>query len=329
MENTTPIIVDDKIKLLRERCRAQQIEIQSIRAKRQRIRILKETNQQQQMKLLFAYNKAENFRSSQISTLHSCAGRRVFYDMMFNSLRKRNPTNDCFHIWYKGSFGSINGLRLGSVSETFPPPPTPSSYSDVVVVSTLQVKVGSLSIDDTTESNTTASTVSSSLSPSTSSIASFEYDPFKVPWSETNAALGTVALLMVVLQEKPNSPIKYPNHEIIPMGSFSKISVIEGSSTTTHNLFSDDSFQIFGKRSFNTALKELLRCLSDAAEAVYQYDKSMILPYKIEMNREGEMVIGKLSIMYGPDGERWSKALKYFLANLKWLVAFSTKHLDR
>ena len=34
--------------------------------------------------------------------------------------QKWNVTNDCFYIWYRGPFGIINGLRLGSEVPALP-----------------------------------------------------------------------------------------------------------------------------------------------------------------------------------------------------------------
>ena len=116
------------------------------------------------------------------------------------------------------------------------------------------------------------------------------------------------------------------------MGSYSKIvTKVKGSAVpTVYNLYSDDRFSFFGKRSFNKALQGLLRCLLDAGETIIKRDKTMEYPYPItEDTTIGELAIGGLSINYGTDAERWTRALKYLLTDLKWLVAFVMKHAER
>mmetsp|Transcript_13779 Transcript_13779/g.18028 ORF Transcript_13779/g.18028 Transcript_13779/m.18028 type:complete len:284 (-) Transcript_13779:1108-1959(-) len=154
-----------------------------------------------------------------------------------------------------------------------------------------------------------------------------------VPWSEINAAIGTSALLLAVLANRPGSCFR-PTYEIVPMGGFSKITTRprrRGDTVVTYNLFSDDSFQIFGKRNFNTALGMLLCCLKDASDAVILRDRTMAFPYAIVSTgtRPTDLTIGGLNIAYEKKGEQWTRALKYFLTDLKWLVAFSTKNVDR
>ena len=44
----------------------------------------------------------------------------------------------------------------------------------------------------------------------------------------------------------------------------------------------------------------------------------------------GELGIGGLSVAYGTaDPVEWTRAMKYLLTNVKWLVAYTAKHVDR
>lgn len=44
----------------------------------------------------------------------------------------------------------------------------------------------------------------------------------------------------------------------------------------------------------------------------------------------GELGIGGLSVSYGiADPIEWTRAMKYVLTDVKWLVAYSAKHVDR
>lgn len=189
--------------------------------------------------------------------------------------RRINPTNDCFHIWHDGYFGTINGLRMGNLGGN-------------------------------------------------------------VPWSEINAALGTAALLLFTLASRPGADFRFTN-DIQPHGSFTKITVRpkrRGDTVAVYNLYSDDSFQLFGKRNFNTALNMLLQDLKDAGDSISSRDRTMVFPYPIvstDGRSNSNLTIGGLGISYSYEsgGEIWTRSLKYFLADLKWVTAFVTKNIDR
>ena len=277
----------------------------------------------------------------------SCVSRYLGY------AQKWNVTNDCFHIWHHGPFGTINGLRLGAEA-----PPLP-------VVDDGMAKVGSLSSSPSSPngaaaaaaikstepprryllfSSPAATTVNTSATETHTGTSKPEV-PLKIPWIEINSALGQVALLLHVLEQKPHSGISY-GHEIQPMGSTSKIGMRRGEATsavtTYYNLCSDDSFSLFGKRNFNIALQTLLECISTAAHAIQERDRTIAIPHAIQPphaqqqhhqfrannNASAEWTIGGLSIHYGLDGVEWTRAMKYLLTNVKWLVAYSSKHVD-
>ena len=278
-----------------------QKKIKNVQNKRRQIHVHRESIvQQYQTLILHLYNSSLKERSTEISRIQSAANRRVLFDSNLKLLQRRNPVNDCFHIWFQGKFGTINGLRLGSVS-----------------------------LDKSESVNTEMEVLPPSV---TSNIPYLEaYDPYKVPWSEINASLGYVVLLMSVLQDQCSFPI-YPRHTLHPMGIFSRIT--NSATKISHNLHSDDNsstFSLFNKiRAFNLAMKELVYCLYDAFQIVLKKDQSMMIPYTIEEKSVGsgvkEAFVGGLPISYTATDEKWTKAMKYFLIDLKWLVAFCTKH---
>jgi len=46
--------------------------------------------------------------------------------------------------------------------------------------------------------------------------------------------------------------------------------------------------------------------------------------------KDGEASVGGLPLAYDPAaGEQWTTVCKYLLTNLKWLVAYAAKHVDR
>jgi len=46
--------------------------------------------------------------------------------------------------------------------------------------------------------------------------------------------------------------------------------------------------------------------------------------------KDGEATVGGLPLAYDPvAGEQWTMVCKYLLTNLKWLIAYSARHVDR
>jgi len=94
------------------------------------------------------------------------------------------------------------------------------------------------------------------------------------------------------------------------MGSCSKIGIRRGESVSLYNLYSDDSFQFFGKRNFNKALNCMVECVADAAEAIQQRDRTIAVPHAIDKKRD-VITVGGIPVAYGTDGVEWTRAMKY------------------
>ncbi len=64
-----------------------------------------------------------------------------------------------------------------------------------------------------------------------------------------------------------------------------------------------------------------LQCLKELGDYAESEDKHFRLPYRMDRDKIGEM-----SIKYsGYNTETWTKALKYMLTNLKWLLAWMAR----
>ena len=298
---------------LEEECRGLRNRMESIRKRRQRIKAM----QGRDMSVLLSqwgqrYNEATHSRADALADYRSAVCQQKLTAHRLEIAQKWNVTNDCFYIWYQGPFGIINGLRLGSEVPEIPFART--KETETSANNAAKGKQGGIL-------DSLIFTGESSLAPSGAATMS-------VPWAEVNSALGLVALLLSTLQHKPNSGFHFKN-EIVAMGSTSKIGVRRGDSITYYDLFTDDNFHFFGKRNFNIALTGLVRCVAEAEETVQERDRTIALPHSINASARGEMTIGGLPIAYGPDGEQWTRAMKYLLTDIKWLVAFTTKHVDR
>lgn len=142
-----------------------------------------------------------------------------------------------------------------------------------------------------------------------------------IEFTEINAALGQAALVVQVIALKAG--VEFKHFLISPMGSFPKI--IRGDDKkTSYPLFIDSSsFTLFPKRNFNLALQGFMSCIQELGDYISNYDPTLSLPFKISVN---DSKIGDLSFTYGNDDEIWTRALKFMLADIKWIIAWYTKH---
>ena len=177
-----------------------------------------------------------------------------------------NVLNDAYYIWFTGPFATINGFRVGKLSN-FP----------------------------------------------------------QVDWPEINAGLGQAALVVSSIAIK--AKYEFKNYSISPMGSFAKIIKLEDR-RQIYNLYTDGSFSLFAstKKNFNVALIGLLSCVEELGQHIMGLDPTLTLPYEIETTGTDGSING-LSICYGGDEEQWTKSLKFLLTCIKWIIAWSTKHL--
>lgn len=213
------------------------------------------------------------------------------------------------------------------------------------------------SSDSGNASNTTTSTPTSL--PSSSPLHHGNSPSTKVPWTEINSALGQVALLLSIM-EQSCSNISFPHHVIIPMGSTSKIGIRQPNAITGYHsgtsenpkqypvvamypLFSDDasgivfSRPLFGKRNFNLGLRSLTECIYIVSQAIQKHDPTLLMPFDIHIQEMGHpnapCTINGISVHYIDNDHnsllQWTRVMKYLLANVKWCIAYMTKHVDR
>lgn len=133
-----------------------------------------------------------------------------------------------------------------------------------------------------------------------------------VEWVEINAALGQAVLLLATIAERAN--FEFTRNKLIPRGSFSRVVNMY---SKEYSLYSDGG--MFRRRGFNQAMILFLECVDDAGKRAMKEEPSLTFPYKIQRGK-----IGDLPISLGND-EQWTKALKYMLTHLKWLLAWISK----
>lgn len=273
------------------------------------------------------YNAADYEKSRRLSEYGDILQQMNLLDQRIELCTQCNVTNDCFYIWYKGNYGTINGLRLGYVDH--PTHGHSSNEGDTSASSTNgSLKTGASSTSGDTK--VTPSTVRrSSHNNQTSSSLS------KITWLEVNTALGLAAQLLSILQKKQDSCIRFSSYEILCMGCYTKIGEKQKDQKLPiwYNLYYNDehslSFLFSQRRIFNKALNGLGHCLADAIECARKRDRTFVVPYSVVLHSQGNVSIDNIPISLGNNGEEWTRVMKYFLTDLKWLVVYTTRHVDR
>jgi hypothetical protein len=138
-----------------------------------------------------------------------------------------------------------------------------------------------------------------------------------VDWNEINAAWGQAALLLATIAHKLG--FTFTRYRIIPMGSNSKIAKA-GQERTSYDLSHHGGRWLSGGR-FNTAMTAFLECVSELCNYATGIDRSFLLPHTIK----GGKIDGFTIKLHANSSKEWTRALKYMLSNLKWLLAWSVR----
>ncbi|RMX68713.1 hypothetical protein DD238_003944 [Peronospora effusa] len=133
-----------------------------------------------------------------------------------------------------------------------------------------------------------------------------------VEWVEINAAMGQAVLLLATIADRAG--FEFSRNRLVPRGSFSRVVNMYGKE---YSLYSDGG--MFRRRGFNQAMILFLECVEDAGRRAMKEEPLLKFPYKVERGK-----IGGLPISLGND-EQWTRALKYMLTHLKWLLAWISK----
>jgi beclin 1 len=141
-----------------------------------------------------------------------------------------------------------------------------------------------------------------------------------IEWTEINAALGQAVLAISIVSAKAGYEFK--KYKLSPMGSFPKIFKSDDLRNGL-SLFTDGSFSLFPKRNFNAALTGFLCCVHELGEYTKSRDPTLALPYAINVT-DGK--VHDQVVLLGSDDDTWTRALKFLLADIKWITAWCTKH---
>jgi len=147
-----------------------------------------------------------------------------------------------------------------------------------------------------------------------------------VGWDEVNVAWGQACLLLDVIIKRLKIPCETFPYRLVPKGSFSTI--VRAKDNMVCELYGSDGglsrFFPSGRR-FDTGISFFLDCMEEVVLWLHRRDPNVRLPFKIESSNA---LIGGFSVrLQFTEYERWTKALKYMLINLKWMIAFMEANL--
>eukprot|EP00850_Spirogloea_muscicola_P001988 SM000007S20948 [mRNA] locus=s7:1144136:1146996:+ [translate_table: standard] len=134
-----------------------------------------------------------------------------------------------------------------------------------------------------------------------------------VEWDEINAAWGQACLLLFTMAHLCRVTFSY---RILPMGSYPRIA----DSKDTYNLFGP--VNIFWSTRYDKAMVFYLACLKEFADFAHARDRAAELPpgqscFQLPYKIENDEVNGFTIKQSFNREERWTKALKFMLCDLK------------
>jgi len=150
-----------------------------------------------------------------------------------------------------------------------------------------------------------------------------------VKWEEINAGLGQACLLLDVLANQC-AKFKFRGYVLRPIGSYSEIIRREAHKKEQRaQLYqSSGGYSLFSTMECEQGLEWFLECIRQLQEHAIQSDPNFKLFYKIVGHRIGtskEMYSVKHKENRKNSDECWTKALKYMLIDLRYLLAWVSK----
>jgi beclin 1 len=144
-----------------------------------------------------------------------------------------------------------------------------------------------------------------------------------VEWSEINAAFGQSALLLHCLAKKIN--LTFERYRLVPYGNYSFLESLTDPSKQLP-LYGQGGFRFTWSTKFDNAIMAFLDCLLQFKQQVDKMDDNFRLPYRMtdkgkieDTNIQGNSY--SIKIQFNSE-EQWTKAMKYMLTNLKWILAW-------
>ncbi|CDW58589.1 beclin 1 [Trichuris trichiura] len=140
-----------------------------------------------------------------------------------------------------------------------------------------------------------------------------------VDWSEVNAALGQTVLLLYSLLKKVGLDLK--GYQLVPFGSYSYIRSLRDGKEL--RLFTEGGAKFTWHPKFDHAIVAFVDCLHQLEEHIrLRVGGDYNLPYRMRDDKIEDGGTDYSVKTHLNSEERWTKAMKCMLTNLKWALAW-------
>ena len=142
-----------------------------------------------------------------------------------------------------------------------------------------------------------------------------------VEWVEINAAWGQTVFLLSTLARFTN--VEFEKYRVVPYGNQSYIEPLEGKRRILP-LYSGAGLRVFTDAKFDNAMVAFLDCLNQLKKHIETTSHPhFALPYSIDKDKIGDVDKDFYSVktQFNTE-ERWTKALKFLLTNLRWALTW-------
>lgn len=145
-----------------------------------------------------------------------------------------------------------------------------------------------------------------------------------IEWTEKNAALGQAVLAVSIVAAKAG--FEFKKYTLQPMGSFPTVYKSDDRSRRMLPLYwVEGNFALFPKSTFNSALIGFLTCVHELGDFIRSRDPTLALPYFINL-ADKKIFDQVFELGTDDDKETWTRAMKFLLTDIKWVIAWATKH---
>lgn len=142
-----------------------------------------------------------------------------------------------------------------------------------------------------------------------------------VEWSEINAAWGQTVFLLSTLARFIN--LEFERYRLVPYGNQSFLEPLE-SKRKLLPLYSSAGLRIFTDSKFDSAMVGFLDCVNQLKVYIEQNSQPhFVLPYSVDKDKIGDpnKEFYSIKTQFNTQ-ERWTKALKFLLTNLRWALTW-------
>ena len=142
-----------------------------------------------------------------------------------------------------------------------------------------------------------------------------------VEWTEINAAWGQTVFLLSTLARFTG--VEFERFRLVPYGNQSFLEPLEGKRKLLP-LYSSAGLRIFTDSKFDAAMVAFLDCMNQLKSHIEKTSQPhFMLPYNVDKDKIGDPSKEFYSIKTQFNTqERWTKALKFLLTNLRWALTW-------